>query len=185
MRSMFLVLCLVACPALAQDRPPMQEVSADLDGDGLAETYALRPGGEPTMDLAVTEDGKERVAHGIAWSGGLAGQQPELSLSPAGSVRLTSMNEGIGRDRWRLTLTVAHRDGDLRVAGLTYDWRDTLDTEAGWGSCDINLLTGRGEVETAAGRRAIAVPARAPLLWDWREEAPPVPLGACLDGEPG
>jgi hypothetical protein len=54
------------------------------------------------------------------------------------------MNESIGRDRWRQTLTVAWRDDTFVLAGFTYSWYDTLDPEKS-GTCDVNLLTGKGE----------------------------------------
>lgn len=164
------VLALLAGPACAQDWQPVREVRADLDGNGAAETYTLRDGAEGSVDLLVTEGAWERVVPWAAWTGAMAGQQPELAVSEAGSVLLTSMNEGIGRDRWRLTLTIAHRDRDWRVAGITYDWRDALDPLA-WGSCDLNLLSGRGAVETEGGTREVAAPFTAPLLWAWRDGA--------------
>lgn len=177
MRALLLALAFLAGPALAQDWQPVREVSADLDRNGVPEAYRIEEDGQGSVDLVVADGGRERVAAGIAWSGAMAGTLPALSLSPAGSVLLTSMNDGVGRDRWRLTLTIAHRDGDWRVAGITYDWRDTLDPQ-GWGRCDINLLAGRGVVETAQGRREIAAPFPAPLLWDWRAEAFD-PFSAC------
>lgn len=176
-----LLLAFLAGPTLAQGWEPVTEVSADLDGDGTAETYRIVPGAELVVDLVVSEGGEERVAQGIAWTGAMAGNRPELSLSEAGSVVLTSMNEAVGRDRWRLALTIAHRDGDWRVAGVTYDWRDTLDPETGWGVCDMNLLAGRAEVETAAGAREFAVVGEAPRLWDWREEGTGAWIEGCFD----
>ena len=167
MRGILLVLAL-AGPATAQGWEPVREVEADLDGDGLAETYRLEDNGQGSVDLLVSEGGRIREVPGAAWTGGMAGQAPELGVSPAGSVLLTSMNDAVGRDRWRLTLTIAHRQGDWRVAGITYDWRDTLDPAA-WGRCDLNFLSGRGVVETEKGSREIAAPGPAPLLWDWRD----------------
>jgi hypothetical protein len=166
MRAAFLAL-LLAGPAMAQEGAT--EVSADLDRDGTAETYRIVDDGEGSVDLVVTEGGEERVAAGIAWTGAMAGNRPELSLSPAGSVVLTAMNEVIGRDRWRLALTIAFRDGDWRVAGVTYDWRDTLEAEA-WGSCDMNLLSGRASLLSAQGERDFRAAGPAPRLWEWTEE---------------
>lgn len=174
-----LALAFLAGPAPAQGWEPVTEVSADLDGDGTVETYRIVPGAELVVDLVVSEGGEERVAAGIAWTGAMAGNQPELSLSEAGSVMLTAMNEAVGRDRWRLALTIAHRDGDWRVAGVTYDWRDTLDPEA-WGSCDMNLLSGRASVFSAAGERDFRVAGEAPRLWDWTEEGAGDFIGACF-----
>ncbi len=139
MRSLLLTLGLLAGPAFAQDDwQPDWNVTADLDGDEVPETYELRDNGQGGVDLVVLGIGEERVVPGIAWLGGMAGQEPELSVNYGGSLLVTSMNESIGRDRWRITLTVAHRDGDLRVAGITYHWRDTLEPETDWGLCDLN-----------------------------------------------
>lgn len=172
MRRLLLALSLLAGPALAEDRSrPLWFAEADLDGDGVVETYALREDGESSVDLVVTEGGEERVVPGAAWTGGVFGQLPELGVSQGGSVLLTSRNDAIGRDRWQLVLTIAHRDGDWRVAGITYEWRDTLDLTS-WGRCDLNLLSGRGEVETEGAVREMEAP-DAPLLWDWNEATLP------------
>lgn len=167
MRSLALLLACLAAPAAAQDWQPVQEVAADLDGDGAPETYRLEPGGDGFVDLAVEAAGWTRRVEDAAWTGG-PGQQPELSVNDAGSVVLTSMNEAVGRNRWRMDVTIAHRQGDWRVAGFTYGWHDTLDLSA-WGQCDINLLSGRGVLETESSRREIEAPLAAPPLWDWAE----------------
>ena len=172
MRRLLLALSLLAGPAWAEDGSrPLWLVEADLDGDGVVEAYALRDDGASSVDLVVTEGTQERVVPGAAWTGGAFGQLPELEVSQGGSVRLTSMNDAIGRDRWHLVLTIAHRDGDWRVAGITYERRDTLDL-ASWARCDLNLLSGRGVVETDVGVREVEAP-DAPLLWDWNEATLP------------
>jgi hypothetical protein len=177
-----LLLILLAGPAVAQGWEPVTEVQADLDRDGTVETYRIVDGGEGMVDLLVDEGGRERVVPAVAWTGGVDGQRPELSLSEAGSVVLTSMNEAIGRDRWRLSLTVAHREGDWRIAGVTYDWWDTLEPETGWGRCDLNLLSGRGEVAGPAGESALDLATPAMALWDWREAMVPEVLPAACFG---
>lgn len=172
MRRLLLALSLLAGPAWAEDSSrPLWFAEADLDGDGVVEAYTLREDGESSVDLVVTEGTEERVVPGAAWMGGAFGQLPELEVSQGGSVRLTSMNDAIGRDRWHLVLTIAHRDGDWRVAGITYERRDTLDL-ASWARCDLNLLSGRGVVETDVGVREVEAP-DAPLLWDWNEATLP------------
>ena len=167
MRSLFVALALLAGPALAQEGS--QSVQADLDKDGAAETYALVDNGTGTVDLSVETASGVVTYPGVAWTGGMAGQRPDLALSPSGSVLLTSRNDSVGRDRWRLTLTLAQRDGALKVAGITYERHDTLDPEGGWGSCDLNLLSGRGVVEGPQGQREVAVPGLAPRLAEWQE----------------
>lgn len=168
----FIVLaCLVlAGPTLAQDSwQTVSNIKADLDHDGEAEVYTLLDHGLDGVGLSVETDKGFQRAERVAWSGGMPGQRPELSLNPAGSVLLTFMNEAVGRDRWRLVITIAHRDGDWRVAGLTYDWWDTLDPDAG-GTCDVNLLSGRGTVDVAGTQREVEAPWPAPRLWDWRDK---------------
>ena len=177
MRALPLLTLLFAAPALAQGFEPVTEVWADLDADGVSESYVIREGGE----LVVTEGDWRRVLPDAAWDGPLAGQKPTLAINEAGSVLLTAMQEGMGRDRWRLTLTIAHRDGDWRIAGYTYDFYDPLDATA-WGHCDLNLLTGEGFAETEEGPLKPVAPA-APLLWDWRASELPLPMGGiCFDG---
>lgn len=165
------LLCLLPGLAAAQTASdPLagtQSVQADLDGDGQTETYSLRPGADPTTVDLVAGDGRAGTTYAdVAWTGAMAGQAPWLELTPGGSLAVISENTGIGRDRWHMTLTIAHRDG-LRVAGVTYEWYDTLDPEAG-GTCDLNLLSGRGTVATAAGARAVTA-GPAPRLANWRE----------------
>ncbi len=168
MRRLLLVLSLLAGPAWAEDGSrPLWFAEADLDGDGVVEAYTLREGAESSVDLVVTEGGQERVVPGAAWTGGAFGQLPELDVNEGGSLLLTSMNDAIGRDRWRLVLTIAHREGGWRVAGITYERRDTLDL-ASWARCDLNFLSGQGVVETDGGVREVEAPA-APLLWGWSE----------------
>lgn len=164
---------LAAGPAMAQS------VASDLDADGRDETFTLTGTDDGRADLTIDTGSSRIVAHDIAWVGGI-GQQPELTLAPNGSVRLTSMNEAIGRNRWRLTLTIAHRDGAYRVAGYTYSWYDTLNLPDR-GTCDLNLLTGRG-VLTIAERpeKAVTTDVRARPVIEWKDDAP-IPA-ACRDG---
>jgi len=141
-RSFFAAVfsALLASPALAQ--PVGTAITADLNNDGRAERFTLIDDGDGSADLRIETGGGVIEAENIAWVGGI-GQQPELGLAPNGSLRLISMNEAIGRNRWRLTLTIAYRRGAYMVAGYTYDWYDTIELEDN-GSCDLNLLTGKG-----------------------------------------
>ena len=115
------------------------------------------------------------VAKNIAWKGGI-GQQPELGLSAGGSVTLTSMNDAIGRSRWHLTLTIAYRRGAYRAAGVTYDAYDTLDLGAAM-TCDLNLLNGKGFLETASGKTEVRTTLTARPVTEWKEDEEMPPPG--------
>lgn len=151
MTSRILILLLaLALPAQADMVGPM--LAADLNGDGRAERFALIDTGDGSVDLQIENTGLGNgviYAERIAWIGGI-GQRPELELAPNGSLRLISMNEAIGRDRWRMTLTIAYRRDTYLVAGFEFAWYDTLDNDNN-GVCDLNLLTGRGYLSINGG----------------------------------
>ena len=163
-----ILISLFASAAMAQTigRP----VASDLNGDGRAERFALIDSGNGTVDLQIEYTGRGAIyAQNIAWLGGI-GQQPELSLAPNGSVRLMSMNEAIGRNRWHLTLTIAYRKGAYRIAGYTYDWYDTLNPEDN-GVCDLNLLNGKGTLSRNGGAsRAIRTTLKSRSVTEWTDD---------------
>ncbi|MFY0595184.1 MAG: hypothetical protein JXQ85_02020 [Cognatishimia sp.] len=169
MRMLSLFLIFLSPPAWAEMQT---KLSADLNGNEVPEFYELLVNEENIVTLLISEDDAEPIeAADIAWKGGLYGQEPELELAPNGSVRVISQNEGCCRHRWRQTLTLAYRQGAIRVAGMTYQWRDTLDLDL-YGTCDVNLLTGKGVAENG-GRspKWFAVPAVAPRVTDWTLDA--------------
>ncbi len=165
-----LALLLPALPAAAQT--VVDSTQSDLNGDGLRERFTLLqyPGAD-TVDLIIEDTGYGRItATDIAWIGGI-GQEPELDLAPNGSVRLTSMNEGVGRSRWRQTLTLAFRNGAYRVAGYTYSWYDTLSNDSG--ECDLNLLNGKGTLQRGDGpKRNVSAGIQAVEITGWTEMTP-------------
>jgi hypothetical protein len=81
----------------------------------------------------------------LVFNGAMAGQQASLEAGRGGSLRVLSLNEGIGRNKWTQTLTIAFRKDRFVVAGLTYATYDTLDLDdpASNYTCDVNFLTGR------------------------------------------
>ena len=170
-------LALLASPTLGQE--VLGVVQSDLDGSGGAETFTLLDTGNGSADLQIDATAWGTVfAADIAWVGGI-GQQPELSLADNGSVQLTSMNDAVGRDRWSLTLTIAYRNDDYRVAGYTYEWYDTLDL-ANNGICDVNLLTGQGEVSVDAGPpKSFSQSLPALAVTDWTDMTINLPPDAC------
>jgi hypothetical protein len=108
------------------------------------------------------------VKKNAAWSGAMWGTRPSLEVSGKGSLLIKSGNEAIGRGRWTQTLTVVYRDKDFVVAGVTRDERDTLDLKAG-GSCDLNLLTGKGKRDG----KPVETKFPAMKLADWSDEKLP------------
>lgn len=171
------MLIVLAGPALAQE--VLGVVESDLDGSGAPETFTLLDTGNGTADLQIDDTSWGTVfASDIAWVGGI-GQQPELALAPNGSVQLTSMNDAVGRSRWQLTLTIAYRDDAYRVAGYTYRWRDTLDLPDN-GVCDVNLLTGQGEVSRDGGSlKQFSHSLPALPVTDWTDMTINLPPDAC------
>ncbi len=110
------------------------------------------------------ESGRLALLHhipDIVWgSSVMFGQEPWVTTTQNGSVIVGSQNSAIGRNRWEQKLTIAYRDSQLIVAGYTYSFYDTLDTEA-YGGCDLNLLTGKGfkhdkPVKIKAGAMSVA-----------------------------
>ena len=165
------LLFTLAAPVGAQQVGPT--VASDLDSDGAKEQFRLADSqNDGIVDLLIDRPGRTQiVARDVAWIGGI-GQQPELSLAPNGSVLLTSMNEAVGRSRWRLTLTIAYRRGAYRVAGYTYSWYDTIDI-ADNGTCDLNLLNGKGTLQIDGGPlRLIRTGLKARAITDWSDDIP-------------
>jgi hypothetical protein len=154
-------------------------VKSDLDDSGGPEVFTLLDTGTGTADLQIDDTAMGTVfAADIAWVGG-PGQVPMIALAENGSVQVTSMNDAVGRDRWTLTLTIAYRNEAYRVAGYTYIWRDTLDL-ANNGVCDVNLLTGHGEVLIDGGpRQQFTQSLPAMPVTDWTEMTISLPPDAC------
>ena len=148
-------------------------VAADLNGDELTDLAVLV--GESDLSLAIFGQEEEYgpmfvlgEAPALAWLGSL-NEPPRMEATPGGSLRVTSSNWGIGRNKWEMTLTIAYRRDAFRIAGLTYQEVDTLDLAAGF-SCDINLLSGRGNVMGAgenAREQEIRVEMDAPSIEEW------------------
>ena len=172
------VALIAANPVNAQQIGNM--VQSDLNSDGRVERFTLIDSGNGTVDLQIENTGGGVIyAENIAWLGGI-GQQPELHLAVNGSVRLISMNESIGRNRWHQTLTIAYRQNAYRVAGFTYGWYDTLNLEDN-GECDLNLLSGRGFLTKNEVKRAVRTNYPAYPVTRWTDETP-IPRACGLGG---
>lgn len=146
-----LTLLCTATPSFADDF--RTEITADITGDGLIDFVELYENVNPgDADLRIwvrnTNGVLELSSQSLAlvWVGG-PGQQAELSLTDHGSLQVISQNYSIGRNRWQQTLTLAYRNDIFVLAGFTYNWYDSLNLEDS-GNCDVNLLTGKGVLET-------------------------------------
>jgi len=171
-------------PVAAYAAPPeniaphkvISAVEGDFNGDGSLDRAVLMDDGQSDADLVIyLNDGNRGFkaagsATGIAFNGGLAGNSPELRLSKTGVLQVHAENMAIGRDHWERTLTVSFRGGQFVVSGITASSYDTLNPRAA-GSCDVNLLTGKG----TAGRKKIAVKAGGIALSQWSEDKIPAP----------
>ena len=156
----FVLLCglaLATQPAFASEFPMERVIggaSGDWNKDGKTDLALLVAPGSEDEDIGLVlylEDADRPLLRPViqvknfVWGNasldGFYGQDPTIAATESGSIRVRSENSGIGRGRWEQTLTIAYRDGEFLVAGMTYSHYDTLDPDAN-GSCDYNVLTG-------------------------------------------
>ncbi len=170
-----LALPILASPATAQaiDTANIIAIAAgDFNKDGVADAAMLVKGPEDNDLWLFVADPDHRLlrlhshAVNVVWGNDVSfGQEPSIEALPNGSLKVSSKNEAIGRDRWQLSLTLAFREDALRVAGYTFSWYDTLD-EANNGECDLNLFSGKGVVK---GKPITFEPQRTAIT-DWLDE---------------
>lgn len=72
----------------------------------------------------------------------MAGRESSIRVNKQGSLVLNIQNSSVGRGRFSSDITIAYRNGEFVVAGFTNQNYDTVTNEGG--SCDLNLLTGKG-----------------------------------------
>ena len=152
-------------------------VTLSFRNDG-AMDRAVLVAGEDGADLYLflaksAADGPDKLELALAktnfvWKGSMWGTLPDLAATDRGSLIVRSRNLAIGRDKWEQALTIAWRDGDFRVVGVTYSSHDGLDPKAG-GSCDLNLVTGKGSRDG----KPVATAARATKVADWTDDSLP------------
>jgi hypothetical protein len=141
-------------PQKAGPATPLVEITLDLNGDSVMDKATLMAAeDEPAaLHLFLGRRSGSGVAFNapvikpdLVFNGAMAGQQASLEAGRGGSLRVLSLNEGIGRNKWTQTLTIAFRNGRFVVAGLTYVTYDTLalDDPTSNYTCDVNFLTGR------------------------------------------
>jgi hypothetical protein len=171
-----LVLCLTAPVAIAEIAPGYLE--GDYDGDGRGETVGLYDNEDGrTADLVIMSGDGNTVydpalvlARGDAIAAvGRTGELVTLAESPAGSILMS-----YGPRAARTTLTIAFRQDAFRVIGFTQ-----VDPSTGW-ACDLNLLTGRGELTNGGRKTAFdSADMQALPISDWKEIDVALPA-ACL-----
>lgn len=177
-----LCLSLIAGQAAADGLTPqeaavlprvLQAVTVEISADHIGAERAILVAGEnpddSSADLVILASAPDSAAgqviaigRGLVWMGSMAGQIPQLAVAPNGSLQLRAEQTGIGRSPWEEVLTLAERDGQIRVAGYTLHQWDRLTTATA--SCDWNLLTGKWVQD-------IDYPDRDPIRNSGREQA--------------
>ncbi len=175
-------LCLAGAPARAQ-QPPLERVissvTLDFNNDAKKDRALLVENDDQDADLMIwlsSDDPKSDrdmmrlalVKKSIVTAGPMWGQEPSLVVNGKGSLLVKSQNMAIGRSKWERALTVAYRNGEFQVVGFTFSVHDGLDPKAG-GSCDINLVTGKG----TRNNKPVSLKPGAIRLADWTEDRTP------------
>lgn len=164
------------------------EISADHIGEERAILLTSSDPDAVAADLVILAGGPDgrtgeviTVARNIVWAGAMAGQVPWLEIADSGSLLVHAEQISIGRNPWEETLTLAEREGQIRVAGYTLNQWDRI--TAGSAQCDWNLLTGKwlleSEVEPEDGPpRTLRREGRSPRtvsVSDWKAETDSFP----------
>lgn len=165
-------LIFAATPAFAED-PFHSHLEGDFTGDGLTDSAEIIEveQGEGMLHLTLSNADSVNKPN-LVWIGGI-GQEPRLELTAHGSLLVISENSAIGRNRWEQVLTLAFRDSVMKVAGYTFRWYDTLNLDD-TGSCDLNLLSGKGDITLGPEAKTSRITVKTPALpvTDWPEDMP-------------
>jgi hypothetical protein len=167
MRYLLLSLFCLAATAASSEIGPY-DVEGDFDGDGRDEIVMLFDSVDGWKVDLVIMTGDENTVYDPALvlargddiaSAGRQGELVTLDRSPAGSILLA-----YGPRAARTTLTIAFREQAFRVIGFTQE-----DTTTGR-VCDLNLLTGKGELKVGAISTAFKSNELKPLpISEWKE----------------
>lgn len=157
-------LLLLSTPLLAQQ----ESLELDMNGDGDPEYIQLIETKGQRQHLIIDSDALGTTILPYVSDGDSMAATTSLLVTPSGSIQVERAHLGIGRHKWILTITLAFRNDAIRVAGVTYQWYDTLKLEEG-GTCDLNLLTGKGVWSPREGTtRQFTTDIRAPLAHNWQ-----------------
>jgi len=145
---------------------------ADLDGDGTMDQVVLAMNAESSQaDLIIKTAVSLHYFPNLVFSSVMAGQEASLQLSPEGELQVLSGNHAVGRTRWDQNLTIAWLDEAFRLVRVTRSWWDALASESD-GRCEVDLRSGWGITDGAAGAREITVETAAPDLASWDRVLP-------------
>jgi hypothetical protein len=187
-RQFAVVLAMAPVGVRAEDEPSMEnrcemtvlkqrcEIALDIDHDGRMDRavlvrHPIGPFADLSIYLAVDDEKVDPARKPAISSEDLAsGAVMQLGARGRGSLTVSYGCGGCSNDT-ETTLTIVHRSGDFRVAGLTYDW-ETRDY--GTGRCDVNFLTGRGfKARALAKSKPITAKFTTVRLADWSVEKHP------------
>lgn len=168
MRSFIVTLPLIAPPPISLATPALADppgpgtliaaISGDWNGDDMLDAVTLTRAGDGMADLTVYRGGVYGLEPvltlpAVVFAGPMAGQAPAFAPRSASSFVLHTEQTGIGRTPWAAGLTIAWRGGGFVVAGYDYSFYDRLDPSH-YGSCSVNLLTGRYDLTLSPGEDA-------------------------------
>lgn len=153
----FLILSACASPRKGLDpsRLPAQfevelerEIVSDFNDDEIDDSVKIlpAPAGSDYHILEISLSGKKGADKVVNTSLVYAFANPgaSLELLDNGSFKVLIDHSGAGRSASLREYTISFRDEKFVLSGVTVSEYDRIDPEVG-GSCDLNLLTGKGE----------------------------------------
>ena len=147
-----------------------EKIIADITGDGLSDVVQVIDTEQGWQHVIIDSEQAGTIFMPRFASANSMAAQTNLEVSSGGGLQIEYAHIGIGRHKWILTVKLAYRDSALRIAGVTYVYYDTLDLDAG-GTCDVNLLTGKGVYDPIKGsQKTFTVPEKRPLAHLWSVE---------------
>lgn len=156
MAALFLCATLILfgyVPSARAEDSIVDAAMGDIDGDGRQDLAILTlPTGKSRNDVGIAVYLRDPTLPTLKrtillparfWGTSSAGQQPQIAILENRSITVHTENMAFGRQHWERTYTLVWRNARMLVAGFTYTFNDTIDHDQA-GSCDLNLLTGRG-----------------------------------------